>query len=313
MPVPTDVLDGDVMSDDVADGRLVEGRSCWTLPHGTEYASAFDLWTPQLHDACYKALKRLGNRVRQGKVRSMVAATGADNGNRRWATMISASFLRAYWFLPNVEDARRLLRLRLDMGPYEDYVRRRPYRSSDRHPALPRLERRARVCYLCGDDALTYALDTREHMLLHCTHPALCVFREESRTHLRGIVRESAGLLSGTTLPDLDNETAFLWLLLLADNTGHPPTLPTGDRILDIQADWDHARAAARWMSTVVGAWTNYIRVQHRPNPLSELGRRVTTYVATRATGVCLLHYQLTKKNPEYKARTRTFNKEDHG
>ena len=305
--------DGDAGSEVDAEGRLVEGRSCWTLPHGTEYASAFDLWTPQLHDACYMALKRLGNHVRQVKVRSMVAATGADSGGRRWATVVSASFLRAYWFLPNVEDARRLLRLRLDMGPYEDYVRRRPYRSSDRHPSLPRLERHARVCYLCGDDASTYALDTREHMLLHCAHPAMRAFREESRTHLRDLVRESSGLLSGTTLPDLDNETTFLWLLLLADNTGNPPTSTTGDRILDMQADWDHARTAARWISTVVGAWTNYMRVQHRPNPLAELGRRVTTYVATRATRVCLLHYQLTKNNPEYRARTRTANKEDHG
>jgi hypothetical protein len=150
-------------------------------------------------------------------------------------------------------------------------------------------------------------------MLLHCAHPAMRAFREESRTHLREFVRESSGLLSGTTLPDLDNETSLLWLLLLADNTGHPPTSTTGDRILDMQADWDRARTAARWISTVVGAWTNYMRVQHRSNPLAELGRRVTTYVATRATRVCLLHYQLTKVNPEYRARTRTANKEDHG
>ncbi len=139
---------------------------------------------------------------------------------------VHCQFLRADWFLPNVEDARRLLRLRLDMGSYEDYVRRRPYRSSDRHPSLPRLEQRTRVCCLCGDDASSYALDTREHMLLRCAHPVMRAFREESRTHLREFVCESSGLLSGTTLPDLDDETTFLWLLRWRTTRAFPQRRP---------------------------------------------------------------------------------------
>jgi hypothetical protein len=82
-------------------------------------------WTEPLRDACFAALKARGNTTRQALVQEFCAKQiQEDKSLRRWATFTGYSGLHAYWYATDLVAARRLLRLRLDVGPNEDNIRR---------------------------------------------------------------------------------------------------------------------------------------------------------------------------------------------
>ena len=98
------------------------------------------------------------------------AAVENDNtsgtGSRRWCELKLSSYIEAYWFLPDCAKARRMLRVRLDCMPTEDYIRRRPTskkipdagvsRRNRTATTYPRVDpRSARACYAC--DAIDVA------------------------------------------------------------------------------------------------------------------------------------------------------------
>jgi hypothetical protein len=130
----------------------VEGKNCWSLPTGTSCVGALYSWTDAFKSGCYVALKQLGNQRRQALVRQYLQEqiVRGSGGHKKWARLVAYSFEQPYWRVFDVLAARRLLRLRLDLGPYEDNVRRRPFGKTESYPALSRVhDPLLRVCYAC--------------------------------------------------------------------------------------------------------------------------------------------------------------------
>ena len=50
---------------DAAPDALIVGESVWPLPAGTLPSMALRTWGPELHDSCFKALEKRGNKRRQ--------------------------------------------------------------------------------------------------------------------------------------------------------------------------------------------------------------------------------------------------------
>jgi hypothetical protein len=139
---------------DALDGReLKEKEHCWSLPVGTTRLGAFFTWSHAMRAACYASLKRRGNVRRQALVRQLVEELlRRDSGGlKKWARLVAYSFQQPYWRALDAFAARRLLRLRLDDGPYEDNVRRREFCRTASYPRLYRLhDPSQRVCYNCN-------------------------------------------------------------------------------------------------------------------------------------------------------------------
>ena len=197
---------------------FTDGVDSWSLSSSIFYSQALLMWTPTLRDACFAALKRLGNARRQLLVlpflrQAVFEAKNASNGDmsqssslRRWAEAKASSYLESYWFLPNCEHSRRLLRARLDCCPTEDYVRRRPSKKcvylGDGHipshavRAYPRVDDRTRrACYSCATINGVHGVyhpETLEHVLLHC--PAYASLRESARASLVSIASSPAAV-----------------------------------------------------------------------------------------------------------------------
>jgi hypothetical protein len=62
--------------------------------------------------------------------------TRVPSGLKKWARLVAYSFQQTYWRALDAFAARRLLRLRLDDGPYEDSVRRREFCCTASYPRL---------------------------------------------------------------------------------------------------------------------------------------------------------------------------------
>lgn len=198
--------------------QMLDGVTCWTAPSKVPVSALLKVWSPHLQLACYAALKQRGNLRRQQLVRAFIdgiacqvdkadqdpTATGLGTSSRRWCELKTASYLEPYWFLPDCEKGRRLLRVRLDCMPNEDYLRRRPSRKTLpassanqiprrlRTPTIyPRLERPLRACYLCAGIDETHApgvywAESLEHLLLRC--PAYSELRDRLRHKLQELV-----------------------------------------------------------------------------------------------------------------------------
>jgi hypothetical protein len=191
--VPLRLAVVDMLSNALDQGRVRrDERECWALPVGTEYARVFECWSDRLRDACYASLRRRCNLYRQADVRAQLARDAAGDGQaRRWAAVTAASFAQPYLFLPSAHLSRWALRVRMDHAPNEDVVRRRAYEAAGNQPALPRLDRPQRACYLCGGIhgvVGVYRPDTLEHVLLFC--PAFQAEREAMRVRLCALARQ---------------------------------------------------------------------------------------------------------------------------
>ena len=156
---------------DAAPDALIVGESVWPLPAGTLLSMALRTWGPELHDACFKALEKRGNKRRQELVRAaLVADTSASGCAARYsATALSASFKQPYLYLLNRADVSRMLQARLGRVPIEEFKRESP-----RGP-LPRIvDRLERCCYNCAPiDGIAgvYPAETLSHVLLRCPVP----------------------------------------------------------------------------------------------------------------------------------------------
>ena len=147
---------------------LVVGETCWPLPAGTLFSMALRTWGSELHDACFKALEKRGNKRRQLLVREVLTSDASASGcaPRYSATTLSASFKQPYLYLLNQADVSRMLQVRLGRAPIEEFRRECP-----RGP-LPRLAcREERCCYHC--DPINgvpgvYPVETLSHVLLLC-------------------------------------------------------------------------------------------------------------------------------------------------
>ena len=222
------------------DGARVEGESCWLLPAGVALSAALESWSPQLKDATYASLRTLGNACRLRKVRAFLGEQleqKSDEHGRRlrtWASSIGFSYLQAYWHLDDVRAARCLLRMRFDMCPTEDYLRRKPIGVAPH--ALQRLPNPGdRSCYCCRDTVLpgtpVYWNETQAHVLRECSHPRLLALRTRfvgdatalfAETDTLAVVR--AARLT-TAAPDLLDMTALLTVMRLCIGVGDAPII----------------------------------------------------------------------------------------
>ena len=233
-------------SDDVLARRCVEGDSCWLFPVGTELCSTLSQWTLQLKEATYASLRTLGNACRQVKVKCFLARQreqthdGAGHQLRTWASSVGFSYMQPYWHLPDLRVARRLLRMRFDMCPTEDYIRRKPTvvidcdRRTWEHQRLDNPGDRS--CYCCHDRVLpdvpnVFWNETQSHVLIDCTNQHLMLLRERFRAEATSLFGEAyssviaRGAGCSMPAPDLSNATALLTVMRLCIGVGGAPIM----------------------------------------------------------------------------------------
>ena len=325
-----------------------EGVNCWQVDEGETLATVFQKWSTPVRAACFAALKKRGNVRRQEVLRTKVMAILNDpdheHGLRRWSSITSASYLQPYWHIPNVAAARRMVQVRLDCAPTEDYMRRRTLTTNGKK--AERLDDRVtRACYCCGPimgiEGI-YHPETLEHVLLHCTRPEAVTRRDAFRNHLSmlmdhadfvalegGAVRPQVNTGDGTTHDAAD--TAFLTVLRLCLGQGMAPPQPgvgtmarvaslrttTNPAVLAQRArslralpelvhDADAALTATRWMQALFGGWMDSIRsFDAGACPASTPGCRLATCVAEHIQQVFRDRRVFLKENSDYKSRTR--------
>jgi hypothetical protein len=291
-------------------GRRTEGESCWQLPCGTGLDAALTQWTPQLKEATYAALRTLGNECRQAKVRVFLAEQREQKADeqghqlRTWAASIGFSYLQPYWHLANVRNARRLARMRFDMCPTEDSVRRKPTTvvGSDgvtrEHPRLDNPGDRS--CYNCHDRVRSdvpnvFWNETQEHVLCDCTHPHLVSLRDRFRAEATALFGEARSMAlaraagCSAAAPDLTNITALLTVMRLCISVGAAPItsavpVPARPARVAARVSPHHAEAAARricdaprhthdhraaanaaaWSFALMADWCNVVRDPRR-------------------------------------------------
>ena len=284
-PLPAAVVDGFAPV-----VRFVEGENCWTVPPYYTRYEALHAWTDALKEAIYASIRLRGNSKRHAAVTLFLKQCTKIKGGKpdrlqTWAATISGPAKQAYWFLPDPNLARWILKARFDQCPTEDFFRTRP------HHNLPRIEHRyERACYLCtplelasGDQAARYWPETLAHTLLLCAHPALVRRRQAFVKALRTLAR-SAESRRVSSLPDdfnfNDLSVQFTILQLctgVGSNYGASNGLqrvPIPSQPAALRADSDPrrtpqfsriteaARKAIEWMRPLLQDWLN---VEHKP------------------------------------------------
>ena len=271
----------------------VEGKSYWPLPTSALYETVFGTWTDTLRDACYAALKRLGNRVRQTIVAEYLTDVSMDPSSsaRRYAAIKRASYQEAYWHLPDLASARRLLRIRLDNASVRDVVLRS---GRGGQGGCRQDDRLLRPCYCCGaigGHTGIYSAETVDHTLLWC--PAYDALRRQFMQEVITLSAEpsTVALCAAANVPvpllqplSYDGRlSASSWLMVMKLCTGvsgfhraaYPPVQPAQTvppaagsteeaRVIRAQPDliWDHGAAdsVARWVACLMRDWTGSLR-----------------------------------------------------
>lgn len=238
------------------------------------------------------------------------------------------SFEQPYWRLANVTMARRLLALRLDMCPTEDYVRCRPHKGL---PAVPNPNGRA--CYLCAcidDVPHVYWPETLVHVLLRCTCKELVELRDALRRDLQLLADDEATLrltvAAGVPSPVFANDTALLTAMQLCIGIGPTPSAADAHR----RTVWHRnprshatsrncpagrtavcARPPGRHQHCPLGAHADRRLVRYLPRcvssrqPLDSARGRLTNLVARHAVNVISTRRKLLKKNAAFVRRER--------
>jgi len=280
----------------VLDKDLELGVSCWDLPATAEYSTVFSTWTPQLRAACFAALKREGNARRQRLVTILLRGEANEaSSHRRYVAIKRASYLETYWSLPDLEAARRLLRVRLDNAAVRDVV----LRSGRGNRGDARVANRVlRACYCCeaiNGQAGVFHPETIDHTLLHCAaHDAR---RQTFKAAIRALVADQAAvdLVAAASAPSPPFEaggdaaaTAWLTVMKLCTGLGptstpavtavsgtatpRPPTAPIGPlTVAQVTAcarrdapdlTWNSAAgvATARWVAALNHHWAQSMR-----------------------------------------------------
>jgi hypothetical protein len=309
------------------------GVTCWLMPPGTEASTVLSTWSPQHKEACYTELRRRGNLYRQLCVRRFLSAQIHRNTRLRlWATTLSGSFEQPYWRLTDVNLARRLLALRFDMCPTEDYVCCRPSKGL---PALGNPNGRA--CYLCDCiDGVSdiYWPETLVHVLLRCTCPELVALRTTLRHDLEALAVEPETDLvasrAGAARPSFQFDTALLTAMQLCIGVGPGPIMASdpidppyqagrpitrGVALQRAMARRDApqfarnipmAKATADWTRALTNDWCDILRdVRRRDNPFESPGCRLANLVARHAVAVFSTRRRLLRLNPGYATRVR--------
>jgi hypothetical protein len=303
-------------------GSYVDGVDCWPLPAGTDPASVFVQWSPELKLACYVALKQRGNACRQEIVRAFLRVQVTSQTRlRRWASTISASFQQPYWRLSDVAAARKLLRLRMDVLPNEDSMRCAPHTRAKLQ--LPRIDCAAeRACYLCpcidGADRV-YWPETLEHVLLTCACPELVALRRDARAQLKAIAADplarELAREAGLQAPGFDDDTELLVALQLCIGIGPVPALQAAPvmsadpnvRRASPQFHYSarQARHTAEWINVITADWCDIHRDPRRGGLTNAPGARLALFVARHAVRVFRARRTALRAVESYRGRLR--------
>ena len=319
---------------DAAPDALIVGESVWPLPAGTLLSMALRTWGPELHDACFKALEKRGNKRRQQLVRAALAADTSTSGcaARYSATSLSASFKQPYLYLLNHADVSRMLQVRLGRAPTEEFKRESP-----RGP-LPRIDNRVeRCCYNCepiDGVAGVFPVETLSHVLLRC--PAFAEPRAAALQQLCALAADPSARDIATAasahVPDFTGihaDTALFVAFRLCMGVGPapPPThypasppragtaaAPGTPAALAAQAKraapdfvYHHQTAVetAGWVAALMREWDDRVRTEYnvvmRVSPGFILARAMTAYVAT----VFRLRRRRLQATADFASRTR--------
>ena len=287
-----------------------DGVDCWYLPPGTSAAAALFDWSPERKAATKAALKERGNRHRQVAVHQWLRKQVEDNTSLKlYARIKSASYLEVYAHLP-CWLARRVMQMRMDIGPYEGCLRRRGHNARGARPKLARLDPDERACYTC--DTIfgvpgCWHPEHLHHLLLFCE--AFVDVRDEFRTELRAIIAAASEAEALPPPPDVANNTSLLMCALLCTGLTHhavqerpvPRVLPPNATELEraaeraradgsagIELDSGAAIRATTWIGSVLATWSQSMRghwargADERSPTLSQpsLGRRLAECAA---------------------------------
>ena len=303
-------------------GSYMDGVDCWPLPAGTDPASVFVQWSPELKLACYVALKQRGNACRQEIVRAFLRAQVTSQTRlRRWASTISASFQQPYWRLADVAAARKLLRLRMDVLPNEDSMRCAPHTRAKLQ--LPRIDCAAeRACYLCpcidGADRV-YWPETLEHVLLTCACPELVALRRDARAQLKAIAADplarELAREAGIQAPGFDDDTELLVALQLCIGIGPvsalqaAPVMSADPNVRRASPQFHYsarqARHTAEWINVITADWCDSHRDPRRGGLTNAPGARLALFVARHAVRVFRARRTALRAVESYRGRLR--------
>ena len=307
----------------------------WPIPSYVDYRQFFRQWKADgpLQLATYATLQQRGNRQRHVAVEEFLQKCRDNRPGftmlRRYAAISADAFTQAYWHLPDVRAARRLLQVRLDVGPYDGHMRRRDQverQGRVKQRRLPRLEENIRACYLCDQVDSTvphvYWPETQEHMLVKCT--GMHELRERARTLLKEMAFRQDTLAvvvaASAVTPDFDDDTTLLMVLRLATSAYGPVlrSIPPHSSAVGsdvgararrsrddpMQLDMDRARATTQWVRVLMMDWMACVRDRHQ-HPTQSPGYCVAYLAALHVQNVCSTRRRLLRKRPDFHERAR--------
>jgi len=248
-----------------------------------------------------------------------------------------------YLHLSAVDDARRMMLMRLGHAHVEMYDRTRTRNARNGNPSVPRIELRVlRACYFCPPIrgiAGIYPPESLEHSLLRCKCPTLVQLRATVRADLLSLAmhRDTRALCRevGISAPALQGEsddelTALFTVLRLCTAVGPQPSGTVLSPVSDSAAlaaplrraallerarpafEYRHqaAVAAAQWVSALLDDWVRCIRTPREDvQPSSLPGYRLASLVAAHASAVFRARrkeiHSLNAQGDTYRRRTR--------
>ena len=359
---------------DYSSGRSV---TVWPFAVGTTIKLAWTEWSAQIREAAFAELRLRGNDVRQ----SLFDDTLNDwigpkrPGQRDYAPLKNASYLEPYWFANDPHAARCLLRARTGYSKLEFDYRRAEHRlpqagcnrgssisgtATDASASLATCEvdlrARAvdsrvtkmhslvvphqRACYMCP--VSTWMPETFGHVLLSCPSPAIASERSRVRAELGALIQSVAGLPDMPPVPDLANECARYFVLMLATSVGpsshrQPSPEPAASLSLNgsdgrlrrsarlserlvvpavpvetqrLQAQWvpiqrNHACAAATWTAFLTSEWRRAIAQEREWEPAARAGAKLVEIVSAHHRRLIRIRRRALQINPDFLRRRR--------
>lgn len=334
--------------------RRIVSSSPASVPPTTRICRVYRIWSDVLREACFVSLKRRANQYRQCEVQAHARAeadvwdartqqAGTSVAKVLHASLLTVSREQPYLHLLAVDDARRMMLMRLGHAHVEMYDRSRARNARNGNPPVPRVELRVlRACYFCPPIrgvAGVYPAESLEHTLLRCKCPMLVQLRAAVRAGLLSIATHrdtralcrTAGVLPPGLQGESDDElTALFTVLLLCTAVGPQPSGPVLSPVSDSAAlaaplrraallerarpafVYRHQAAAeaARWVSVLLDDWVECIRTPREGVPPSSLpGCRLATLVAAHASAVFRARrkeiYSLNAHGDAYRRRVR--------
>ena len=276
--------------------------------------------------ANFAAIRRKANIYRRSLVREFVMNQRDDKSNLQgWASVNGfSSFMPPYWYIHNVEDARRMVRVRLHVGPNEGDRRSRAVTTKDcgetKGRRVPRIEERnLRACYLCGAIQGQHGVFMPEslyHMLIMCPNAKMEAARVKLKEDLQLLCVTEDGLRERPP-PNLSQSVMWSLMMLCTTSESFPRQVRRSTRRREALSavdtrdeppvfDRGEVVEAVKWLSPLVGEWMDRLRQYHKVGDTAALpGAKVVALICAHVHRVFTVHRNALKDNVEYCCRSR--------